>query len=178
MNKGWTNKKRGRLKLWNALNQKHRKLKSSHHVDFISSTYMNIFSFLCLIVLDLWHFKVLDRLFFLVHTLYFNYTPWLQKLIQTLFCRKIWIYAFVDVRKVLHTRVCSPESFQLFCLWPTHFIVISQVIILQSWIVAQQEMCVGGGSSFNNKSYLGSNLPTKTFFLNNLPGKMESWGTF
>ena len=51
-----------------------RKLKSSHHVDLMKSTWCELFSFLCLIVLYLEHFKVLDSLFCLfVHPLFTLY---------------------------------------------------------------------------------------------------------
>ena len=43
---------------------RHRKLKSSHHVDLIRSIWCELFSFLSLIVLDLEHFKVLGSLVF------------------------------------------------------------------------------------------------------------------
>ena len=42
-----------------------RKLKSSHHVDLMRSAWYELFSVLCLIVLDLEHFKVLGSLVFL-----------------------------------------------------------------------------------------------------------------
>ena len=51
---------------------RHRKLKSSHHVDLIRSTWCELFSFLGLIVLDLKHFKILGGLVFLF-TLYISY---------------------------------------------------------------------------------------------------------
>ena len=44
--------------------------------------------------------------FLFVHTLYFNYAPFIY-LFTHFLCRKIWIYA----------KVCSPESCQLFCFW-------------------------------------------------------------
>ena len=47
-----------------------RKLKSSHHVDLMRLTWCELFSFLCLIVLDLEHFKVLGGLVFCLFTLY------------------------------------------------------------------------------------------------------------
>ena len=64
---------------------RHRKLKSSHLVDLIRSTWCELFSFLGLIVLDLEHFKVLGGLVFFVQPLYFNYEPLLQKIIYALF---------------------------------------------------------------------------------------------
>ena len=50
-----------------------RKLKSSHHVDLMRSTWCELFSFLCLIVLDLEHFKVLGGLVFCLFTLYSHF---------------------------------------------------------------------------------------------------------
>ena len=50
-----------------------RKLSSSHHVDLMRSTWCELFSFLCLIVLDLEHFKVLGGLVFCLFTLYSHF---------------------------------------------------------------------------------------------------------
>ena len=92
-----------------------RKLNISHHVDLISSTWCELFSFLGLIFLDLKHFKVLGGLVFFFFTLYIS----IMHLCQ--------LHTLV-VRKVLHAKVCSPETFQLFCLWeilllPAHKII-------------------------------------------------------
>ena len=46
------------------------KLKGPHHVYLMRSTWCEFFSFLCLIVLDLKHFKVLGCLVFCLFTLY------------------------------------------------------------------------------------------------------------
>ena len=53
-----------------------RKLKSSHHVDIMRSTWCEMFSFLCLFVLDLQHFKVLGCLVFCLFTLYSQFMVW------------------------------------------------------------------------------------------------------
>ena len=50
-----------------------RKLKNSHYVDLLRSTGCELFSFLCLIVLDLEHFKVLGGLVFCLFTLYSHF---------------------------------------------------------------------------------------------------------
>ena len=50
-----------------------RQLKSSHHVDLMRSTWCELFSFLCIIVLDLEHFKVLGGLVFCLFTLYSHF---------------------------------------------------------------------------------------------------------
>ena len=50
-----------------------RKLKSSHHVDLMRSTWCAFFSFLCLIVLDLEHFKVFGSIVYCLFTLYSHF---------------------------------------------------------------------------------------------------------
>ena len=62
-----------------------RKLKSSHHVDLIRSTWCELFSFLGLIILDLEHFKVLGGLVFFVHPLNFKYASLSQIIIYAPF---------------------------------------------------------------------------------------------
>ena len=69
---------------------RHRKLRSSHYVDLIRSTWCELVIFLGLIVLDLEHFKVLGGLVFVVHPLFCNYDTLSQKVIYALFCCNIW----------------------------------------------------------------------------------------
>ena len=69
-----------------------RKLKRSHHVDLMRSRCCELFSFLCLIVLGLEHFKVLGGLVYCCFTLYSHFmvcffffvytTPTLLKYLQ------------------------------------------------------------------------------------------------
>ena len=81
---------------------RHRKIKSSHHVELITSTWCELSSFLGLIVLNLEHFKVLGGLVFVVvHPLYFNYAPLSQKL----------FYALCLSQNLNLLTFCRPESF-------------------------------------------------------------------
>ena len=106
------------LKCYKSKTIRHRKLKSSHHVELIMSTWCELFSFLGLIVLNLEHFKVLGGLVFLLFTLYISIMHLCRKNYFTHFvCRKIWIYLLFVVRKVLYAKVCPLESFQHFFLW-------------------------------------------------------------
>ena len=58
------------LKCFRSKTIRPRKLNSSLHVDLMRSTWRELFSFLCLIVFDLEHFKVLGDLVSCLFTLY------------------------------------------------------------------------------------------------------------
>ena len=77
--------------------------------------------FLDLIVLDLEHFKVFaGPVFFYCSNFIFQLCNFVTKInLLTIFGAKFEYTLFFFVRKVLHPKVCSPESFQLFCLWTT-----------------------------------------------------------
>ena len=79
---------------------RNRKRKSSNHGDLKRSTWCELFSFLCLLVLDLQHFKVLGSLVFLF-THYISIRP---------LCRKN-LFAHFFVAKFDCTPFCRPESF-------------------------------------------------------------------
>ena len=69
----WNNKKTRPHITWKCSRSKTirpRKLKSTHHVDHMRSTWYELFCFLCIIVLDLQHFKILVRLVFCLFSLY------------------------------------------------------------------------------------------------------------
>ena len=96
---------------------RHSKLKNSHHVDLIISTSCQLFSFLDLNVLDLEHFKVLSGLVFYRSPLLFQLFTIVPKLFYSpIMLQNLNLLILFVVRKVLHAKVCSPESFQLFCL--------------------------------------------------------------
>ena len=75
--KEWAKKTRPSktLKCSRSKTSRPKNLNSLHHVDVMRSTWCELFSFLCLIVLDLEHVKVLGDLIFvcspLIHTLWF-----------------------------------------------------------------------------------------------------------
>ena len=81
---------------------KHRKLKSSHHVDLIMSTWCEVFSCLGLIVLNLEHFKVSGGLVFCCSPFIFQLRTFVEKInLRTLLVAKFEFTYFC----------CLPESF-------------------------------------------------------------------
>ena len=114
VNNGCTNKKQGCLKLWNAVNPKQicRKNCWSHNINMMWTFKLsrpNCFGYRAFQSFRWPCFSV-------VRPLYFNYAPLSQNLNYALFVAKFEFMHFFVVRKVLHAKVCSPESFQLFFL--------------------------------------------------------------
>ena len=91
---------------------RHIKLKSSHHVYLITSTWCELLSCLGLIVLDLEHFKVLGGLVFCCSPFIFQLCNFVAITnLRSFFGRKIWLLA----------HYCRPESFARKSLLPRKF---------------------------------------------------------
>ena len=119
MNKWWSKKTRPpkTLKCSKSKTIRNRKRKSSHRGDLKRLTWCELVSFLCLLVLDLEHFKVLGVLVFVLFTHYIS--------IKHLCCKNLFTHFFLLQNMTLCTfllsgKFCTPksalESFQFFCL--------------------------------------------------------------
>ena len=119
---------------------RHRKLKSSHYVDLIKSTWGKIFNFLGLIVLDLEHFKVLGDIVFVYSPFIFQLCTFVAKIYLRTSCCKIWIYVlFVTKFEFTHILLqnlilptfCRPDSFARKSLLSGKF---SPFLHLANWL--------------------------------------------
>ena len=89
----------------------HRKLKSSHHVDLIRSTWYEVFSSLGLIVLDLVHFKVVGNQICVCPPFIFQLcTSVAKNYLRTIFVAKYEFTHFFSKNLNLCT-FCRSESF-------------------------------------------------------------------